>query len=186
MRVGLLREESGIAMIEVAIVAPFFILIWMGLIALHHLHGGRLEAQLEAGAQALAMAAGGDCGVADLSLDDLPQTAGLETGLGGAEADMLEEIAGAQPFAWAHATATASKTVEGIAAPFGGPTSEVSGARVLATISMGPLAGTACNATAMSYDGRFDIGLFVDPVAIDDPADFRDAVAAAFDALIAL
>ena len=62
----------------------------------------------------------------------------------------------------------------------------VSGARVVATISMGPLAGTACNATAMSYDGRFDIGLFVDPVAIDDPADFREAVADAFDAVLAL
>ena len=29
----LLRDERGIAMTEGAIVAPFFILIWMGLIA---------------------------------------------------------------------------------------------------------------------------------------------------------
>jgi len=61
----------------------------------------------------------------------------------------------------------------------------VSGARVLGTVTMGPLAGTACNATAMSYDGNFDIGLFIDPVAIEEPADFRDAVAAAFDTIIA-
>ncbi len=34
--------------------------------------------------------------------------------------------------------------------------------------------------TALSYDGRFDIGLFIDPVAIDAPADFRDAVESSF------
>ena len=45
---------------------------------------------------------------------------------------------------------------------------------------MGPVAGTACNATAISYDGGFDIGLFVDPVAIEAPADLRAAVDEAF------
>ncbi len=52
----------------------------------------------------------------------------------------------------------------------------ISGARVLELISMGPVAGTACNATAISYDGGFNIGLFIDPVAIDAPGDLRDAV----------
>jgi hypothetical protein len=127
----LLADERGIAMTEGAIVAPFFVLIWMGLIALHLLHGGRLAAQLEAGSQVLAMAAGGDCGDADMSLDELPQTSGIDTGLGAEEAEMIESIAGAQPFAWAHATAAATLTVEGIAAPFGGPTREVTGRRVL-------------------------------------------------------
>jgi WS/DGAT/MGAT family acyltransferase len=62
-------------------------------------------------------------------------------------------------------------------APF---TLYVSGARVLRIVTMGPVAGTACNATALSYENSFDIGLFIDPVAIDEPGDFRDAVAAAF------
>lgn len=62
-------------------------------------------------------------------------------------------------------------------APF---TLYVSGARVLRIVTMGPVAGTACNATALSYVNTFDIGLFVDPVAIDEPGDFRNAVAAAF------
>lgn len=127
----LLGDERGIAMTEGVIVVPFFVLIWMGLIALHLLHGGRLTVQLEAGAQALAMAASGDCGDADLSLDDMPQTAGLDTGLGAEEADMIEAIAGAQPFAWAHATASVARTVEGIAVPLGGPSREVRGTRVL-------------------------------------------------------
>jgi WS/DGAT/MGAT family acyltransferase len=62
----------------------------------------------------------------------------------------------------------------------------VSGARVTEVLSMGPVAGTACNATAMSYDGRFTTGLFVDPVAIDAPGDLRDAVAEAFGELAGL
>jgi WS/DGAT/MGAT family acyltransferase len=62
----------------------------------------------------------------------------------------------------------------------------VSGARVLRIISMGPVAGTACNATALSYENSFDIGLFIDPVAIDAPGDFRDAVESAFADLLAL
>ena len=68
-------------------------------------------------------------------------------------------------------------------APF---TLYVSGARVLRIVTMGPVAGTACNATALSYENSFDIGLFIDPVAIDEPGDFRDAVAAAFADIVAL
>ncbi|HSM67567.1 MAG TPA: wax ester/triacylglycerol synthase domain-containing protein [Ilumatobacteraceae bacterium] len=62
----------------------------------------------------------------------------------------------------------------------------VSGARVLRIVTMGPVAGTACNATAMSYENSFDIGLFIDPVAIDAPGDFRDAIEAAFADILAL
>jgi len=62
----------------------------------------------------------------------------------------------------------------------------VSGARVLRIVTMGPVAGTACNATALSYENGFDIGLFIDPTAIDAPGDFRDAVAAAFADILAL
>jgi diacylglycerol O-acyltransferase / wax synthase len=67
-------------------------------------------------------------------------------------------------------------------APF---TLYVSGARVLRIVTMGPVAGTACNATAISYENGFDIGLFIDPVAIDAPGDFRDAVDGAFADILA-
>ena len=66
-------------------------------------------------------------------------------------------------------------------APF---TLYVSGAKVLGVVTMGPVAGTACNATAMSYDGSFDIGLFMDPEAIQAPGELRDHVAAAFDDIV--
>ena len=60
-----------------------------------------------------------------------------------------------------------------------------SGARVLQIVTMGPLAGTACNATALSYENGFDIGLFIDSTAIDAPGDFRDAVEGAFADILA-
>jgi diacylglycerol O-acyltransferase len=54
------------------------------------------------------------------------------------------------------------------------------GARVERIIAMGPVAGTGANITAMSYDGGFEIGMFIDPEAITDPDAFRDHVEAAF------
>ena len=59
------------------------------------------------------------------------------------------------------------------------------GARVDAIVCMGPVAGTPVNVTAMSYNGHFDLGLMVDPVAIEDPEDYRSCVVASFDALLA-
>ncbi len=61
----------------------------------------------------------------------------------------------------------------------------VVGSKVMGTVTMGPLAGTPCNATAMSSENNFDIGLFIDPTAIDDPAEFRRHVAESFDDLLA-
>ncbi|RLE25765.1 MAG: hypothetical protein DRJ50_02305 [Actinobacteria bacterium] len=61
----------------------------------------------------------------------------------------------------------------------------ISGARVLKIVTMGPVAGTACNATALSYENEFDIGLFIDSTAIDSPEDFRDAIAGAFADILA-
>ncbi len=58
------------------------------------------------------------------------------------------------------------------------------GAKVEAIICMGPVAGTAANITALSYDGNFDMGLMIDPVAIDDPEDFGNCVADAFDRML--
>ncbi len=59
------------------------------------------------------------------------------------------------------------------------------GSRVEATIPLGPVAGTAANITALSYNGSIDIGLVIDPVAIDDPAAFRSHIVDAFSAILA-
>lgn len=54
------------------------------------------------------------------------------------------------------------------------------GAKVIRIIAMGPVAGTGANITAMSYNGSFDIGMFIDPEAITEPAAFRDHVESSF------
>ena len=61
----------------------------------------------------------------------------------------------------------------------------VSGARVLSTSTMGPVAGTAFNLTTISYDGSLDMGLFVDPVAVEDPAGLRSSLEDAYTRLLA-
>ncbi|HET6836005.1 MAG TPA: wax ester/triacylglycerol synthase domain-containing protein [Acidimicrobiales bacterium] len=61
----------------------------------------------------------------------------------------------------------------------------VSGARILWTGTLGPVAGTAFNLTAMSYDDSFDIGLHVDPVAVGDCDDLRRCIEAGFQELLA-
>ena len=61
----------------------------------------------------------------------------------------------------------------------------ISGALVEGNYPFGPLAGTAFNITTMSYAGALGMGLFVDPVAVDDPAGLRADVQAAYEELIA-
>lgn len=60
------------------------------------------------------------------------------------------------------------------------------GGKIEATICLGPVAGTAANITALSYNGSFDLGMFIDPVAIEDPAGYRACVEAAFADLLEL
>jgi hypothetical protein len=49
----------------------------------------------------------------------------------------------------------------------------VSGAEVLRKLAFGPVAGTAFNLTAFSYNGQFDMALAVDPTAVTEPAELR-------------
>jgi diacylglycerol O-acyltransferase len=61
----------------------------------------------------------------------------------------------------------------------------VSGARILWTGTLGPVAGTAFNLTGMSYDGSFDMGLHVDPVAVGDCDELRRCIEVGFQELLA-
>lgn len=62
----------------------------------------------------------------------------------------------------------------------------IAGARIEANYPLGPVAGTAFNATTLSVAGSLDIGVHVDTGAIDDPEALRDAIEAAFDELLSL
>lgn len=68
------------------------------------------------------------------------------------------------------------------AAPF---TVYMSGAQVLDTVTMGPVAGTAFNMTTLSYDGDLHIGIFIDPAAVEDPADLNECMKVAYAELMA-
>ncbi len=45
----------------------------------------------------------------------------------------------------------------------------VSGGKILSMYPMGPVAGTAWNITMLSYGGTLNIGVQMDPAAVDDP-----------------
>jgi len=60
----------------------------------------------------------------------------------------------------------------------------IAGAAIEANHPMGPTAGTAFNATVMSYKNRFDVGLNIDTAAVDDPELLRSSIEQAFAELI--
>jgi diacylglycerol O-acyltransferase len=62
----------------------------------------------------------------------------------------------------------------------------IAGARIEANYPLGPVAGTAFNATTLSVSGSLDIGVHTDTGAVEDPAALRDAIEASFEALLLL
>jgi len=61
----------------------------------------------------------------------------------------------------------------------------VAGAHVEANYPMGPTAGTAFNATLLSYRNSLDIGLCIDSSVVDDPVLLRDCIKESLEELIA-
>jgi len=62
----------------------------------------------------------------------------------------------------------------------------IAGARVLANYPMGPTAGTAFNATLLSYCGSMDIGINTDPAAVDDSEELARRIEEHLDLLASL
>ena len=62
----------------------------------------------------------------------------------------------------------------------------IAGARIEANYPLGPVAGTAFNATTLSVAGSLDVGVHTDTGAVDDPEALRDAIQASFDELLKL
>jgi WS/DGAT/MGAT family acyltransferase len=60
----------------------------------------------------------------------------------------------------------------------------LAGAHIMGTYPLGPLGGTAFNATMMSYDGTLNIGIHSDASAVTDPALLRSSLADAFAELV--
>ena len=62
----------------------------------------------------------------------------------------------------------------------------MAGAKVLALIPLGPVAGTAANITTISNNGSLDMGLLCDRVAVEDTAGLRRNIEDAYNDLIAV
>jgi WS/DGAT/MGAT family acyltransferase len=60
----------------------------------------------------------------------------------------------------------------------------IGGARIEANYPLGPVAGTAFNATLLSVAGSLDIGVHTDAGAVEDPGALRDAIEASFNELL--
>jgi diacylglycerol O-acyltransferase len=61
----------------------------------------------------------------------------------------------------------------------------ISGAEILENVLMGPVAGTAFNLTTLSYNGSLDMGVFIDPAAVEDPDDLRGCLEEGYARLLA-
>jgi len=59
------------------------------------------------------------------------------------------------------------------------------GAKLLYTAVLGPVAGTAFNLTTISYAGSLDIGIHIDPAAVDDADSLRRCIEEGYKALFA-
>lgn len=60
----------------------------------------------------------------------------------------------------------------------------ISGGKLVQNVPIGPLAGTAFNITVMSSANNLDFGIFIDPTAVEDPADLRSCIQAAYAELL--
>lgn len=60
----------------------------------------------------------------------------------------------------------------------------ISGGRLLQHVPIGPVAGTAFNLTVMSYDNSLDFGVFIDPMAVEDPAALQACLVAGYQELL--
>jgi WS/DGAT/MGAT family acyltransferase len=60
------------------------------------------------------------------------------------------------------------------------------GARILANYPIGPLGGTACNITTLSYNGSLDMGIHMDAAAVAEPKRLRERLEDSFEELLSL
>lgn len=60
----------------------------------------------------------------------------------------------------------------------------IAGSLLLDIVTLGPVAGTAFNLTAMSYNGSLDMGIHIDPAAVDDPADLQVCMTESYEELL--
>ncbi len=116
-------------MTEAVIVIPFFLIVWMSLIFLHEMYDARLSAQTISMGAALRSSYSGCPSTSETEVEDHSGEAEAHSGEGvkidETSQDWLDKVASEQPFGWTHTSGGCTVTVDGIPAPFGGPTRKV-------------------------------------------------------------
>lgn len=121
-----LREERGAIMAEAAICLPFFVFLWMGLVALHGLWTARLTAQATAHAMVYEGTGKGHCSGSTES------GFGVEASELSSQAKSALEAGGDHLFDWSMYVVEATVKAEPIPDALGGPSKTVKGrARLL-------------------------------------------------------
>ncbi len=118
----LYSDQSGLSMTEGIIVIPFFLIIWVGFIALHGIYMAAIETQVSAQNLALSGAAVGQCeGGSEGDADNAEMDEALENvdsaDVGGASVSagtLIEQSGGASLFDWSHHRVGASAEAEGV------------------------------------------------------------------------
>lgn len=136
-----LRRDDGAIMTEAAIVLPFFILLWMGLVALHSLWTARLTAQTQAHGTAYEGTARGQC---EGNANEGPSDANAATEALDSNTTEVLKAGGNDLFDWSPYVIVSTVMARHIPRPLGGPEKGVSGkSRIL------------CNTKPQSHLGDF-------------------------------
>ena len=99
--------EQGAILVEAVIVIPFFLIVWMGLVTLHHGWQARLEAQGRARDGAYRVSNQKDCGNLSVTADALGiggEADGALAGVAQEALSLMDAVTGGTPFSTLRAT----------------------------------------------------------------------------------
>ena len=105
---------------------PFFLIVWMGLITMHHMYEKRMEAQVISEGKALKASIKGCKGDYDYGNEASNAANSQMESEHSDESGWLTKIGGDQPFAWTHTSGGKKLIASGIPELFGGPDRVVS------------------------------------------------------------
>ncbi len=126
--------EQGAILVEAVIVIPFFLIVWMGLVTLHHGWQARLEAQGRARDGAYRVSNQKDCGNLSVTADALGiggEADGALAGVAQEALSLMDAVTGGTPFSLEHVKAKATAEVRGVPRLFGGPTARAKAEAIL-------------------------------------------------------
>ena len=130
----LTSRSEGAVMVEAVIVMPVFILVFSGLVALHHGWQTGLRSRGQARQRAYAISVSKSCGGHNVSADLLGMGSESDSVLAGImdkALGLLDAVTGGTPFDFSHVRAEGKSTVSSVPRIFGGPSFTARSAEIL-------------------------------------------------------